>query len=268
VTGSNWPERPGLDALREVMARLRDPERGCPWDIRQTFASIAPYTVEEAFEVQDAIEQGDMAALCDELGDLLLQVLFHAQMAQEQGAFTLDEVMAGLYAKLIRRHPHVFGTEMVADEAGVKELWEAGKTAERDAKVGGGRASALEGVARTLPAQVRALKLQKRAAHAGFEWIDAQEAFAKLDEELVELRIELDGPEDQARRLEEFGDVLFSAIAVGRMLGLDAEAALRHANAKFERRFAQLEAHLEGEGLSMRVVSSAHLRTLWRTKAR
>lgn len=255
-----------IERLQRLMAALRDPEHGCPWDIRQTFASIAPYTVEEAYEVLEAIEEGDMPALRDELGDLLLQVLFHARMAEEQGAFTLDAVMDALADKLIRRHPHVFGGEddRVADEAAVKRLWEAGKERERRAKR---REGALDGVAKSLPGLTRSLKLQKRAARVGFDWPDAAHVWAKLDEELAELR-EAVADENAADRRQalthELGDVLMAVVNLARKLEIDPEYAMREANHRFERRFAAMEARLAETGQAPTELSLAQWLALWR----
>jgi nucleoside triphosphate diphosphatase len=220
-----------IDCLVEIMARLRDPEHGCEWDTVQTFATIAPYTLEEAYEVVDAIQRGDLADLKDELGDLLLQVVFHSRMAEEQGAFTLQDVVDAISAKMQRRHPHIFGD---ATEGG-HHLWEQIKAAERDAK---GATSALDGVAVGLPALLRAEKLQKRAARTGFDWPDPSGARAKVDEELAEVEAAI-SPE---HREEEVGDLLFAVVNWARKLGIDPEAALRSANAKFERRFKAMEA--------------------------
>ena len=216
-----------IDDLRSVMARLRDPRTGCDWDLAQTFATIAPFTIEEAYEVADAIARGDMAALKDELGDLQLQVVFHARIAEELGAFDFDDVAAAVAAKMVRRHPHIFGD---AANPG----WEALKADER---AGSGDASALAGVALALPALLRAEKLQRRAARTGFDWPDAAGPRAKILEELDEI----DRAGDQAERREEIGDLLFAAVNLARHLGIDAEAALREANAKFERRFRMME---------------------------
>ena len=228
-----------LDRLAGIMARLRDPERGCTWDVAQTFSTIAPYTIEEAYEVADAIERADMDALCDELGDLQLQVVFHARIAEEDGAFDLVDVVDGICDKMVRRHPHVFGG---CDAPG----WEQIKSEEREEK---GVAGALTGVAHALPALLRAEKLQKRAARTGFDWDDASGPRAKIDEEL--------GEADAAKRddavEEEIGDLLFAVVNWARHRGIDAEAALRVANAKFERRFAAMEdiAGSSFAGLSM-----------------
>jgi len=226
VNGKSAPL--ALERLAAIMARLRDPERGCEWDIQQTFATIAPYTLEEAYEVADAIERGDLNALKDELGDLALQVVFHARMAQELGHFDLADVLTGISDKIERRHPHVFGN-------GSTPGWEAIKAEER--AVNTGDPSALAGVARALPALLRAEKLQKRAARTGFDWPDASGARAKILEELDEVAT---APADKVE--EEVGDLLFAVVNFARHLKIDSEAALRAANDKFERRFRAMEA--------------------------
>lgn len=223
------PPHAEIRPLAEIMARLRNPDDGCPWDVQQDFNSIAPYTIEEAYEVADACARDDMAALRDELGDLLLQVVFHARMAEERGAFDLGDVIASICDKMVRRHPHVFGPEgSIADWEGIKEA----ERAEKD-----GDASAVAGVALALPALLRAEKLQKRAARTGFDWPDADGARAKIDEELAELEQadNHDGQED------ELGDLLFSVVNWGRKLGIDPEVALQRANMKFEQRFRASE---------------------------
>lgn len=219
-----------LDRLSGIMARLRDPDRGCEWDTAQSFATIAPYTIEEAYEVADAIDRNDMAALADELGDLQLQVVFHAQMASEAGHFDLADVIAGICDKMERRHPHIFGE---ASEGG-HQLWEQIKAEERSRH---SDTSALAGVALALPALERAAKLQKRAARTGFDWPDASGARAKIAEELQEL----DEAPDAAAREEELGDLLFAVVNLARFLKIEPEEALRKANAKFERRFRTIE---------------------------
>ncbi len=219
-----------VERLVAIMARLRDPVTGCEWDTVQTFATIAPYTIEEAYEVADAIERADMADLKDELGDLLLQVVFHARMAEEAGDFALKDVVTSICDKMERRHPHIFGD---AAEGG-HYLWEHIKAAERGAK---GAQSALDGVAVGLPALLRAEKLQKRAARTGFDWPDASGPRAKIDEELVEVETAA----NDAEREEEVGDLLFAVVNWARKLNIDPEAALRAANAKFERRFKAME---------------------------
>ncbi|MGN6269235.1 MAG: nucleoside triphosphate pyrophosphohydrolase [Sphingomonas sp.] len=220
--------------LLAVMARLRDPERGCEWDTVQTFETIAPYTIEEAYEVADAIQRNDMADLKDELGDLLLQVVFHARMAEEAGLFAFDDVATAIADKMERRHPHIFG-----DRAeGGHHLWEIIKAEERAAKGKSDAApSALDGVALGLPALLRADKLQARAARTGFDWPDAAGARAKIDEELAEV----EAATTAAEREEEIGDLLFAMVNWARKLGIDPETALRAANAKFERRFRAME---------------------------
>jgi len=218
----------GLQRLVAIMRRLRDPRRGCSWDLQQSFETIAPYTIEEAYEVADAIDRGDMEALEDELGDLQLQVVFHAQMAEELGHFTLDDVMERICDKLERRHPHIFG------DAAESPGWDAIKAAERSSR---NHASVLDGVASALPALDRAAKLQRRAARTGFDWPDSSGPRAKIDEELAELDCE----SDDARRAEELGDLLFAVANLARHLNIDAEAALRQANRKFEARFRRIE---------------------------
>lgn len=221
------PAPRALARLAAIMARLRDPERGCEWDVAQTFATIAPYTIEEAYEVADAIERGDLDALKDELGDLALQVVFHARMAEEAGAFDLADVLTAISDKMERRHPHVFGD-------GVTPGWEAVKAAERAAR--DPDPSALAGVARALPALLRAEKLQKRAARVGFDWPDSHGARAKILEELDEI----DAAPPEALE-EEVGDLLFAVVNFARHLKIDPESALRAANAKFEARFRKME---------------------------
>lgn len=226
---SQDPPHAEIRPLVAIMARLRNPENGCPWDVQQDFKSIAPYTIEEAYEVADACARNDMAALKDELGDLLLQVVFHARMAEERGAFALDDVIASICDKMVRRHPHVFGP------AGSAADWEGIKAAERAGNADDG--SALAGVALALPALLRAEKLQKRAARTGFDWPDAFGARAKIDEELTEFEC---ATTDDARE-DEMGDVLFSVVNWARKSGVDPEAALRRTNAKFESRFRMIE---------------------------
>ena len=237
----NIPSPPAnLGRLESIMRRLRDPVTGCEWDSVQTFASIAPYTIEEAYEVADAIDRNDMADLADELGDLQLQVVFHAQMATEAGRFTLDDVLTRICDKMERRHPHIFGD---ATDGG-HHLWEQIKAEERRQNPD---QSALAGVAKALPALERATKLQKRAARTGFDWPDASGARAKVVEELAEL----DAETDQAEREEELGDLLFAVVNLARKLNIEPEAALRAANAKFERRFRAIETAPAFDALSL-----------------
>jgi nucleoside triphosphate diphosphatase len=232
-----------LDRLLEIMARLRDLECGCPWDLEQDFATIAPYTIEEAYEVADAIARGDMAALKDELGDLLFQVVFHARMAEERSLFAFEDVAAAVADKMERRHPHVFGSVQTDSIAAQDEAWEEHKAAERRdrAQANGAAESVLDGVALALPALLRADKIQKRAARIGFDWRDAQPVFGKLKEEIAELETELQKPVDHRALEDEMGDILFAAANLARKLDIDPEAALRRATAKFERRFRRVE---------------------------
>ena len=251
----NLPQ--GIAGLLAIMARLRDRERGCPWDIEQDFASIAPYTIEEAYEVADAIDRKDLDALKDELGDLLLQVVFHARMAQEQGAFGFDEVVAAISDKMVRRHPHVFGEASVEDAQAQTVAWEALKRREREA-AGETDSSALAGISRGLPEWQRAVKLQKRAASVGFDWPGPGPVIAKLHEEIDEVRAEFDAvaaaPGDaaaQARLEEEIGDVLFVCANLARHGKVDVGAALRRANLKFEQRFRAMELLAAQDGLGL-----------------
>jgi nucleoside triphosphate diphosphatase len=225
-----------FDALVAIMARLRDPEAGCPWDVAQNFATIAPYTLEEAYEVADAIARDDMSALPDELGDLLLQVVFHSRMAEEQNTFNINDVIGQICDKMERRHPHIFGDTPADDADAVVANWEAIKAEERAAKAGA-RPGALSDVALALPSLLRAYKLQKRAAGVGFDWPDAEGPKAKILEELDEVAT---ATTDQ-HRAEEVGDLLFSVVNYARHLGVEPEQALRTANTKFERRFRSME---------------------------
>lgn len=226
-----------FEQLRQVMARLRDPDSGCPWDLKQDFGSIAPYTIEEAYEVADAIERGDREALKDELGDLLFQVYFHARMAEEEGAFDVAEVAESVADKLVRRHPHVFGDRRVVSDEELRRHWERDKLAEK-----AGDASALDGVGPAMPALMRAAKLQRRAAAVGFDWPETAPVADKIREELEELTREMNDETPETGRLEdEMGDLLFACVNLARHLRLDPEAALRRANAKFERRFRSVE---------------------------
>jgi nucleoside triphosphate diphosphatase len=237
-----------LDRLLAIMAQLRDPERGCPWDRAQDFATIAPYTIEEAYEVADAIARGDTAALKDELGDLLFQVVFHARMAEEAGLFAFADVASAIADKMLRRHPHVFGTAKISSVTAQNEAWEAHKAAERQARARRAeeQESVLEGVALALPALLRSVKIQRRAARLGFDWHDAAEVFAKIEEEIAELKSELARNADPAALEDEMGDILFAVANLARKLNIDPEAALRQATGKFERRFRRVEA-LAGE---------------------
>ncbi len=251
-----------MKKLLDVMAALRDPDGGCPWDVKQTLKSIIPYTLEEAYEVADAIEQDDMAALKSELGDLLFQVVFYAQIAQEQGEFAFNDVVDGISEKLIRRHPHVFADAQYSDEGVLNEEWEKAKAAERDEESKVEKASILDGVAMALPALKRAQKLQKRAARAGFDWPEIEPVFAKIEEEIQELR-EAMQQTDKALVHEEMGDVLFSCVNLSRHLGVDSEESLRSCNQKFERRFSYIEETLKSKQQSFDSRSLDQLEQLW-----
>jgi ATP diphosphatase len=239
-----------MQALLEIMARLRDSVSGCPWDVQQDFASIAPYTIEEAYEVADAIDRGDLHDLKDELGDLLLQVVFHARMAEEGGHFAFADVVAAICDKMVRRHPHVFADASVADADAQTTAWEETKRIERERKDGADR-SALAGIARGLPEWQRAVKLQKRAARVGFDWPDVEPVFEKLHEELDEVREELAKGRGHVALEDEIGDVLFVCANLTRHAKVDFGAAMRRANAKFERRFRCMEAMAAEQGLSL-----------------
>ena len=249
-----------IEKILEVMRKLRDPDNGCPWDVEQNFASIAPYTIEEAYEVADAIERGDMQDLRDELGDLLLQVVFHARMAEEAGHFDFDDVAAAIAEKMIRRHPHVFGSD-AERAAGVQEgSWEEIKEAERTEDADN---SALAGVAKALPALKRAQLLGKRAGRVGFDWPDRKGVRDKIHEELNELE-EAVGTRDAANMEEEFGDVLFAVVNMARHLRIDPEKALTAANYKFERRFREMEHAVTADGGRFKDFNIESLDRLWR----
>jgi len=249
--------QPSIDTLLQIMARLRDPQGGCPWDVEQTFATIAPYTVEEAYEVADAIDRKDLHGLRDELGDLLLQVVFHARMAEEQGAFAFGDVVAAICDKMVRRHPHVFADAQVGDATAQTIAWEEHKKRERDA-AGHGDTSALAGIARGMPEWQRAVKLQHKAAKVGFDWPGPAPVIDKLHEEIDEVRAEFaavaaDPGDGAAReRLEdELGDLLFVCANLARHAKVDVGNALRRANLKFERRFRHMEALAAEEGVAL-----------------
>lgn len=256
-----------VERLLAIMERLRDPRHGCPWDLEQTYTTIVPHTIEEAYEVAEAAESGDMAAFKEELGDLLLQVVFHAQMAREEGHFTFHDVAAAISDKLIRRHPHVFGDESVPDAEAQTRAWEEQKARERQAKAALGNValhSALDGITATLPAMTRALKLQNRAARMGFDWPEAAQVVDKIDEELQEVRDEFLHPDPHVGRLKsEVGDLLFTVINLARVAGIDPEAALRHTNRKFERRFRYMEQRLHEQGKSTAEASLEEMEALW-----
>jgi nucleoside triphosphate diphosphatase len=248
-----------IEDLLAIMARLRDPERGCPWDIKQSFASVAPYTIEEAYEVADAIDRNALGELRDELGDLLLQVVFHAQMAREQNAFDFSDVVAAICDKMVRRHPHVFGDAVVRDAAAQTLAWEQIKRAEK----GGDDPSVLADISRGLPEWIRARKLQKRAATVGFDWSGSTQVLHKLDEELQELRDEINAGAPREKIADEFGDVLFVLCNLGRKLDIDVSCALRGANAKFERRFRRMEQVAAAGGQSLAALPLAEQEVLW-----
>ena len=252
------PVKP-LDRLLAIMARLRDPDTGCEWDVAQSFATIAPYTIEEAYEVADAIERDDMADLREELGDLLLQVVFHSRMAHEAGHFSFDDVAAAVADKMERRHPHIFGD--VDGDWSRETRWEAQKADEREAK---GATSAMDGVALALPALMRAEKLQKRAARQGFDWPDTETPVAKLAEEAQELA----EATSEAHKVEEAGDLLFAAVNVVRAYGVAAEDALRAANAKFERRYRAMEGFAAAQGEDFARLTLDQQETLWQAVKR
>ncbi len=254
-----------MNRLIEIMARLRDPNGGCPWDVEQTFATIAPHTIEEAYEVADAIERHDMAALVDELGDLLLQVVFHAQMAREAGEFDFEAVAGAICGKLVRRHPHVFGDAKIHTADAQTRAWEAQKADERKSLAADEEThSALDGVTVALPAMTRAVKLQKRAARVGFDWRQAADVLHKFEEESAEMAHEMSAGSGPERLEDELGDMLFTCVNLARKLDLDPETALRRANAKFERRFRRLETELAADGLTPEEAGLDAMEALWR----
>ena len=251
-----------MKKLLDIMSALRDPQTGCPWDIKQTFRSVVPYTLEEAYEVADAIENGDMNELKSELGDLLFQVVFYAQMAKEQGEFDFDDVVDAVSDKLISRHPHVFAGVDCKDEKSLDEAWEKTKASERNSQTKENKASILEGVAKALPALKRAQKLQKRAAREGFDWPVIGPVFDKLEEEIAELRVAM-RDKDRAAIFEESGDVLFSCVNLLRHLNVDAEESLRAGNQKFESRFAYVESKVENSKRKFKGCTMDELEFYW-----
>ena len=254
-----------ITRLLDVMAQLRDPQNGCPWDVEQSFETIAPYTIEEAYEVADAIERGDMDDLKGELGDLLFQVVFHGRMAEEAGHFGFEDVAAHIADKMVKRHPHVFGDQSGIDSAGAQTLnWEAQKAAERaeKAREDGRQESALDGVALGLPALTRAEKLQKRAARVGFDFPDIEPVVGKVEEELAEVRAEL-ASGNRTRQEDEIGDLLFAVTNLARFLKIDPEAALRSANQKFVRRFHAVEDGLRAAGKSPTEATLDEMESHW-----
>jgi len=244
-----------IETLRAIMKALRTPVTGCPWDLEQSFETIAPYTIEEAYEVADAIANGSRADLCEELGDLLLQAVYHAQMADEEGSFTFDDVIAAVNAKMIRRHPHVFGDDEARSATLAKGFWEENKAKERAGKP---KKGTLDGVPAALPGLTRAVKLQAKAAKVGFDWPSVDNVYDKIAEEVAEFR---EAPDE--KKAEEYGDLLFAIANVARHLGIDPEAALRGANAKFERRFAHIESRLKEAGKEPKDSDLAEMDGLW-----
>jgi len=251
-----------LQQLLDIMASLRDPQTGCPWDIKQTFETIVPHTLEEAYEVADSIERGQMDELKDELGDLLFQVVFYAQMAKEQKLFEFDDVVKAINDKLIRRHPHVFADEKYTDDTTLNEAWESSKAFERDSRVGTGQASILDGVAHALPALKRSQKIQKRAARAGFDWPNVAPVFEKIQEEIEEVKQAMQNKNQQQIK-EEVGDLLFACVNLARHVDVDAEEAMRHGNKKFEKRFNYIEQELASNGKQMDECALDELEEIW-----
>lgn len=249
--------------LLDIMARLRDPEGGCPWDLEQDFASIAPYTLEEAYEVADAIERDQPDELRDELGDLLFQVVFHAQMGKEKGWFDFADVVEAINSKMVRRHPHVFGDESVTDAKAQSEAWEQHKARERGEGGEDADASALTNIPVALPALVRAQKIQRRAARVGFDWNKLDDVLAKLEEEVIELREAIAAQESRQRQCEELGDILFSCVNLARFLDADAEQVLRLANDKFADRFRRVEVLASATGKELNDCSLDELESFW-----
>lgn len=251
--------------LLTIMRRLRDPEDGCPWDVKQDFRTIAPYTIEEAYEVADAIDRGNLDDLRDELGDLLLQVVFHARMAEESGHFDFSSVTRAISDKMVRRHPHVFAEAQERDAESQTKAWETQKAEERaaKAKAEGREPSILEGISAALPPTTRALKLQKRAARVGFDWPEIRPVLEKIEEELAEIRTEIDRDAAVERLEDELGDLLFAVTNLARHLKIDPDSALRRTNAKFEARFQAIEVALAKEGRSIEDADLEEMERLW-----
>jgi ATP diphosphatase len=256
--------------LIDIMARLRDPKGGCPWDLEQTFETIAPYTIEEAYEVAEAINSGDQEALLDELGDLLFQVIYYAQMSREVGGYDFDAIATHAADKMVGRHPHVFGDTKITDSEAQTQAWDAYKAQERSDKAEKERKkarttpeSALDGVAKALPALIRAEKLAKRAARVGFDWASTPEVIAKIHEELRETEQEIEQNAPSARIADEIGDLLFAVANLARKTGIDPEAALRGTNDKFTRRFHHIEAELKARGKTLEQSDLAEMDVLW-----
>ncbi len=254
-----------IDDLLSIMKALRTPETGCPWDLEQTFETIAPYTIEEAYEVDEAIREGDREALRDELGDLLLQTVFHARIAEEEGSFSFADVISSICDKMVRRHPHVFASATVEDADAQTSAWEQQKEGERARKAAarGETASVLDGVTVGLPSLLRAVKLQKRAARVGFDWPETVQVLDKMQEESAELVEAYQGGESQDRLSEEFGDLMFVMANLARHMKIDPEEALRGANAKFERRFKGVESKLDALGKTPKQSDLQEMDALW-----
>ncbi len=251
-----------ITRLQEIMAQLRDPTSGCPWDLKQTFKSIVPHTLEEAYEVADAIEQGDPRELSDELGDLLFQVIFYSQLAKEQGFFEFSDVVEGICEKMLRRHPHVFDQSFVGekDDVAINTRWEKIKAQEKsniDPK------SVLDGLTRALPAMTLANKIQKKVAKVGFDWENSQQVIAKVEEELQEVKVELALPDNQTRIHEEIGDLMFACVNLARKSGADPEQLLRQANNKFEKRFRDLELQISQQQQDISKLKLEVLEQFW-----
>jgi MazG family protein len=252
---------PAIDRLLSIMDRLRDPKGGCPWDLEQSFKTIAPHTIEEAYEVVEAIESGDRAALKDELGDLLFQVVFYARLGKEEGCFDFAAIAEAISEKMLRRHPHVFADADIKDAASQTVAWEATKAAERAKK--SENPGVLDGVSTALPASTRALKLQARAARVGFDWPDASQVLDKIEEEIGEVRHEIVTNAPHDRLEDEMGDLLFACVNLARKLKIDPETALRRGNAKFERRFRSIEADLATDGRTPAQSGLEEMEALW-----
>jgi ATP diphosphatase len=266
MQGKNGLSHTSISELLNIMMRLRDPARGCAWDIKQTWQTILPYTLEEVYEVADAVDKHDAVALCDELGDLLFQIVFMAQIASEQGLFDFDDVAAGISRKMIRRHPHVFGDTVYADERAQKQAWDAIKQTERGTKPT--ESGFFAGIPAAMPALRRSQKLQRRVAGVGFDWEHWQQVLPKIQEELDEVVDAVAKGEPLARIEEEVGDVLMSATNMARLLGVNAENALRLANQKFERRFEQVEALLAAVGITLEDATMAQMNAAWESAKR
>lgn len=254
-----------INDLLDIMNTLRDPENGCPWDVEQSFKTIAPHTIEEAYEVEEAIENNDMAGLKDELGDLLFQTVFHSQMAKEENAFSFADVVQNISEKMVRRHPHVFGDTTIEDAEAQITAWEEQKAIERAAKAAstGKAASALDGVTSGLPALLRSVKLQNRAARVGFDWPETEQVIEKIQEECEELLVEVRSGADASRVEEEFGDLLFVITNLARHLNIEPETCLRRANRKFERRFKAVEEKLRAKRKTPEQSDLAEMDALW-----